>query len=185
MSKVFIEEDSLTAIGNAIRSKTGDTAPLSVPTGMVEAIGSISGGGSSDAILKVYNFTESHPALLIKLAFPEDITFPCILSCACYTSSSPSNYATGLALGAIIIDVDSSQPNNVSMQLLPNFQSTDKTNPWINSSLPSINSTSTAKFNYKGVEIPKEIDIRAGESKYMSGYSKADIQCWLFYASNK
>ena len=47
MSKVFIEEDSLTAIGNAIRSKTGDTAPLSVPTGMVEAIGSIAAGGSS------------------------------------------------------------------------------------------------------------------------------------------
>ena len=45
MSKVFIEEDSLTAIGNAIRSKTGDTAPLSVPTGMVEAIAGITGGG--------------------------------------------------------------------------------------------------------------------------------------------
>lgn len=40
-------------------------------------------------------------------------------------------------------------------------------------------------FNYKGVEIPKEIDIRTGESKYMSGYRGADIQCWLFYASNK
>ena len=45
MSKVFIEEDSLTAIGDAIRSKTGDTAPLSVPTGMVEAIAGITGGG--------------------------------------------------------------------------------------------------------------------------------------------
>ena len=48
MSKVFIEEDSLTAIGNAIRSKTGDTAPLSVPTGMVEAIAGITGGGGVD-----------------------------------------------------------------------------------------------------------------------------------------
>lgn len=48
MSKVFIEEESLTAIGNAIREKTGDTAPLSVPTGMVEAIASISGGGGVD-----------------------------------------------------------------------------------------------------------------------------------------
>lgn len=47
MSKVFIEEESLTAIGNAIREKTGDTAPLSVPTGMVNAIGSITTGGSS------------------------------------------------------------------------------------------------------------------------------------------
>ena len=51
MSKVFIEEDSLTAIGNAIRSKTGDTAPLSVPTGMVEAIAGITGGGD----LSIYN----------------------------------------------------------------------------------------------------------------------------------
>lgn len=185
MSKVFIEEDSLTAIGNAIRSKTGDTAPLSVPTGMVEAIGSISGGGSSEAVLKVYNFAQSHPAYLIELTFPEDITFPCILSCACYASASPSKYETGLSLGAIIIDVDSSQSNNVSMQLLPNFQSTDKSNPWINSSLPSINSTSVAKFNYKGVEIPKEIDIRAGGSKYMNGYDGADVQCWLLYAINE
>lgn len=185
MSKVFIEEDSLTAIGNAIRSKTGDTAPLSVPTGMVEAIGSISGGGSSEAVLKVYNFTQSHPALVIQLTFPEDITFPCILSCACYTSTSPSNRETALSLGTIIIDVDSSQHNNVSMQLLPNFQSTDRANPWINSSLPEINSASIATFNYKGVEIPKEISIRTHEIKYMSGYSGADVQCWLFYAINE
>ena len=50
MSKVFIEEDSLTAIGNAIRSKTGDTAPLSVPTGMVEAIAGITGGGGGGGV---------------------------------------------------------------------------------------------------------------------------------------
>lgn len=185
MSKVFIEEDSLTAIGDAIRSKTGDTAPLSVPTGMVEAIGSISGGGSSEAVLKVYNFTESHPTPIIQLTFPEDITFPCILSCACYTSASPSNRETALSLGAIIIDVDSSQNGNVSMQLLPNFQSTDRANPWINSNLPRLNSQSVATFNYKGVEIPKEIDILAGGSKYMSGYNGADVQCWLFYAINE
>ena len=56
MSKVFIEEDSLTAIGNAIRSKTGDTAPLSVPTGMVNAIASITtGGGSGGGDLSIYN----------------------------------------------------------------------------------------------------------------------------------
>lgn len=56
MSKVFIEEDSLTAIGNAIRSKTGDTAPLSVPTGMVEAIAGITGGGGSGGgDLSIYN----------------------------------------------------------------------------------------------------------------------------------
>lgn len=56
MAKVFIEETSLTAIGDAIRAKTGGTEALTVPTGMVDAIASIeAGGGSSteieDAIL--------------------------------------------------------------------------------------------------------------------------------------
>lgn len=49
MAKVFIEETSLTAIGDAIRAKTGGTEALSVPTGMVDAIASIeTGGGGSD-----------------------------------------------------------------------------------------------------------------------------------------
>ena len=59
MSKVFIEEDSLTAIGDAIRSKTGDTAPLSVPTGMVNAISGISGGGGEH--LKTWNRVKITP----------------------------------------------------------------------------------------------------------------------------
>lgn len=59
MSKVFIEEDSLTAIGDAIRSKTGDTAPLSVPTGMVEAIANISGGGGGTDINSLKRVTSS------------------------------------------------------------------------------------------------------------------------------
>lgn len=46
MAKIFIEEDSLVAIGDAIRSKTGDTSLLTVPTGMVEAIEGISTGES-------------------------------------------------------------------------------------------------------------------------------------------
>ena len=47
MAKVFIEEDSLTAIGNAIRAKTGTTEALTVPTGMVNAINSIGGAAES------------------------------------------------------------------------------------------------------------------------------------------
>lgn len=45
MSKVFIEETSLTAIGDAIREKTGGTELLS-PAQMVTAIQGITGGGS-------------------------------------------------------------------------------------------------------------------------------------------
>ena len=57
MSKVFIEEDSLTAIGNAIRSKTGESSLLKVAE-MPNKINSISGGSEVDmsAVLGVdYN----------------------------------------------------------------------------------------------------------------------------------
>ena len=47
MSKVSIEESTLSAIGNAIRKKTGESALLS-PLDMPTAIGSISGGGGDD-----------------------------------------------------------------------------------------------------------------------------------------
>ena len=51
MSKVFINESSLTSIGNAIRGKTGNSELLSVPDGMVAAIESITTGGSGSAVL--------------------------------------------------------------------------------------------------------------------------------------
>ena len=52
MSKVFINESSLTSIGNAIRGKTGSSELLSVPDGMVAAIESITtGSGSGSAVL--------------------------------------------------------------------------------------------------------------------------------------
>ena len=47
MSKLFIEDTSLTAIGDAIRGKTGGTELLSVPSGMVEAINGIQTGGGA------------------------------------------------------------------------------------------------------------------------------------------
>lgn len=47
MSKLFIEDTSLTAIGDAIRAKGGTTELLSVPDGMVAAIAGIEAGGSS------------------------------------------------------------------------------------------------------------------------------------------
>ena len=51
MSKVFINESSLTSIGNAIRGKTGSSELLSVPDGMVAAIESITTGGGGSAVL--------------------------------------------------------------------------------------------------------------------------------------
>ena len=49
MSKVFIEETSLSAIGDAIRAKTGSSDKMS-PAQMVTAIGSITGGGGGTEI---------------------------------------------------------------------------------------------------------------------------------------
>lgn len=46
MAKVFIQESTLTAIGDAIRNKTGKTALIN-PTNMPTEIASISGGGGS------------------------------------------------------------------------------------------------------------------------------------------
>ena len=58
MSKLFIEDSSLTAIGNAIRAKTGETGLLSVPSGMVEAINNISAGsGGTPAVIQPLTIT--------------------------------------------------------------------------------------------------------------------------------
>jgi hypothetical protein len=48
MSKVFINEETLTSIGNAIREKTGKNNLIS-PGSMPEEIRSITGGGSGDS----------------------------------------------------------------------------------------------------------------------------------------
>lgn len=90
MSKVFIEEESLTAIGNAIRTKTGDTSPLSVPTGMVNAIASISGGGGVDinslkrvtSSQKVGSSSSSERSTAIPIKIPKNAVFGTITMAA-------------------------------------------------------------------------------------------------------
>lgn len=68
MSKIFIEEDSLTAIGDAIRNKTGNTNLLSVPIGMVNAINNIEiNTGILD--LRVIKITDSSSASIKDSAF--------------------------------------------------------------------------------------------------------------------
>ena len=46
MSKYKVDSSSLTAVANAIRTKTGESESLSFPTGFVSAINGISGGGT-------------------------------------------------------------------------------------------------------------------------------------------
>lgn len=59
MSKVFIEESSLTAIGDAVRAKTGSSDLLVVPDGMVSAISSIETGGNLYDYIPEENFVLS------------------------------------------------------------------------------------------------------------------------------
>lgn len=82
MSKVFINESSLTSIGNAIRGKTGSSELLSVPDGMVAAIESITTGGGSAVLpeeLKVITgdvqrlFSKDYTTLYVN-AFGKQIT---------------------------------------------------------------------------------------------------------------
>lgn len=101
MSKVFIEEDSLTAIGDAIRSKTGDTAPLSVPTGMVEAIAGITGGGGVDinslkrvtSSQRVGSIVSAATARNIHIKIPKNAVFGTITFAARLSKSSSSTAA--------------------------------------------------------------------------------------------
>lgn len=56
MSKLFIEDTSLVAIGDAIREKTGSTNTMS-PAQMATAILGISGGGSGGGSIKYVQLT--------------------------------------------------------------------------------------------------------------------------------
>lgn len=51
MSKYKVDSESLTAVANAIRAKTGNDEPLEFPTEFVSEIGSISGGGGDEDAL--------------------------------------------------------------------------------------------------------------------------------------
>ncbi len=73
--------NGLTSIANAIRTKGGTVAQLSFPTGFVDAVNSISGGGSVDVnivplltgIVKTVNYLNSYDWTQVD---PEDITSP-------------------------------------------------------------------------------------------------------------
>lgn len=47
-------DENLTSIANAIRAKTGNSAQLQFPNGMVDAIGGISSGGAELTAIEVY-----------------------------------------------------------------------------------------------------------------------------------
>lgn len=137
MSKVFIEEDSLTAIGNAIREKTGDTAPLSVPTGMVEAIAGITGGGGVDInslkrVISSQRFgsiVSSAKAVNIRIKIPKNAVFGTITFAARLKQTSSSTIAGSVYPGSACFII---QNGKIILYSDPTFDSN-----YINSEVPT------------------------------------------------
>ena len=67
MSKVYLEDSTLTAIGNAIRGKTGESGLL-LPSEMANAITNIPTGGSSELVFKMATITPASTAKVINLS---------------------------------------------------------------------------------------------------------------------
>lgn len=128
MSKVFIEEESLTAIGNAIREKTGDTAPLSVPTGMVNAIASISGGGGVDinslkrvtSSQKVGSSSSVTESSHISIKIPKNAVFGTITFAARLSKSSTNMTTSKVNLGSACFIIQNDQ---ITLYSDPTFDS--------------------------------------------------------------
>lgn len=54
MAEYLVQGASLTTVANAIREKSGTTAPLSFPAGMAEAVRNIQTGGGDLSSVDVY-----------------------------------------------------------------------------------------------------------------------------------
>lgn len=67
MSKVYLEDSTLTAIGNAIRGKTGESGLL-LPSEMATAINSITTGGSSELVMKMVTIVPTSTAKVINIS---------------------------------------------------------------------------------------------------------------------
>lgn len=67
MSKVYLEDSTLTAIGTAIRGKTGESGLL-LPSEMANAITNIPTGGSSELVFKMATITPTGSAKEIDLS---------------------------------------------------------------------------------------------------------------------
>lgn len=68
MSKVYLEDSTLTNIGNAIRGKTGESGLL-LPSEMANAITNIpTGGGSSELVFKMATITPSGSATTVDIS---------------------------------------------------------------------------------------------------------------------
>ena len=101
MSKVYLEDSTLTAIGNAIRGKTGESSLL-LPSEMADAIASIESGGSDLSNIKyyVYNSSKVESSYIMPNDFSENST---ILLWA--SSERDKGVLGGLCMASMFFDV--------------------------------------------------------------------------------
>lgn len=60
MAEYLVQGASLTAVADAIREKSGTTAPLSFPAGMAEAVRNIQSGGDLSSVdVYIADFTSN------------------------------------------------------------------------------------------------------------------------------
>ena len=60
MAEYLVQGESITAVADAIREKSGTTAPLSFPAGMAEAVRNIQSGGDLSSVgVYIADFTSN------------------------------------------------------------------------------------------------------------------------------
>ena len=194
MSKVFIEEDSLTAIGNAIRSKTGDTAPLSVPTGMVEAIAGITGGGGEPldfSKLKSHRMeaqigsSSGAQVARINLTIPQDTVFGIMTFNGRLMSTPSSSLFSTLYQGSAILIKDDSGTITLVNNKTDNIRVPDDTPTYfsfISGLADEISQISNYSLSDGQIVLPINIYGLGGSSYYYTvRYNAADVDFIFTY----
>lgn len=109
MSKVYLEDSTLTAIGNAIRGKTGESGLL-LPSEMADAIASIESGGSggdfdlSNIKYYVYNSSKVESSYIMPNDFSENSTI-LLWASSKWDGTTNKGVLGGLCMASMFFDV--------------------------------------------------------------------------------
>lgn len=109
MSKVYLEDSTLTAIGTAIRGKTGESGLL-LPSEMADAIASIESGGSggdfdlSNIKYYVYNSSKVESSYIMPNDFSENSTI-LLWASSEWDGTTNKGVLGGLCMASMYFDV--------------------------------------------------------------------------------